>query len=210
MIAFVCDQAPQNQSLFTHLKVSESSPFILYKENKIFALFDVPHLTKSVRNNFKKYTIEFGEHKLAKWSHVEQLYAIDSGLKYRITNAHMEAKGLNSMRVKLATQILSHSVAAGISLLTAIGNLPAEAANTADFIGQMDELFDSCNSCTLSDKKEFRKAVQTDSKHTEMWTEKLKWINSWHFIKDGNKRVTPPCKKGWKITINAVTEIFAS
>lgn len=160
----------------------------------------------------KKYSIEFDDHKVAKWNYIQELYAIDSVQHYRVTprltKTHIEAKGLTSMRVKFAAQVLSHSVAAGLSLLVATKHLPSEAIYTADFVAQMDELFDSFNSRSLSDIKELRAAVCANSIHIEMWQQKCIWIQSWHFIKSDNKRITPACKKGWIITINAVIQLW--
>lgn len=114
----------------------------------------------------------FDEHKEAKWSHIEELFSIDSSQQFRViprvTKAHMEAKGLSAMRVKLAAQVLSHSVAAGLCLLTATKHLPPEAAFTAEFIGQIDELFDSFNSRSIAHTKEFAAAVSKNSNHVEM------------------------------------------
>jgi len=50
------------------------------------------------------------------------------------------------MHVKLATQVLSHSVAAGISTHVSTSQLPPEAQDTSEFVDKMDTLFDSLNS----------------------------------------------------------------
>ena len=53
------------------------------------------------------------------------------------------------MRVNLAAQILSHSVAAGISCLVTCKELPEEAIYTAQFVEHFDNLFNTFNSRTL-------------------------------------------------------------
>ena len=49
------------------------------------------------------------------------------------------------MRVKLATQIFSHSVAAGINTQVAFGALSEEVVHTAEFIENVDGLFGCLN-----------------------------------------------------------------
>lgn len=212
LVAITCDQGVNNQRLYSMLNVSESSPFVQHKGHKIFTLFDTPHLLKSVRNNLKKYKVIFENQKMAQWRHIEEFFTIDSAQKYcvapRLTKAHMETSGLSSMHVNLAAQILNHSVAAGICLLTATGQLPPSATFTSDFVGQMDELFDSFNSRSEFNAKRYASAVTNNSNHIEMWKSKLKWIKSWQFKKHDNKNITPACKKGWLLTINTTIQLW--
>ena len=78
----------------------------------------------------------------------EQFYKEDTkeDNKYRcackLMNCHIYARGLSTMKVKLATQIFSNTVAAGLSLSVQIGLLPATASSTAEFVGCMNNLFD--------------------------------------------------------------------
>ena len=50
------------------------------------------------------------------------------------------------MHVNLAAQVLSHSVAAGISTLVSLKHLPENAMYTAQFVEQFDALFNTFNS----------------------------------------------------------------
>jgi hypothetical protein len=52
------------------------------------------------------------------------------------------------MKVKLAVQVLSHSVAAGINTMVLLKKMPKEARQTADFIQKMDDMFDILNIST--------------------------------------------------------------
>ena len=54
------------------------------------------------------------------------------------------------MRVCLAAQTLSHSVAAGILTYVSLNALPAEAAHTAEFVENIDALFDIFNVKTIT------------------------------------------------------------
>lgn len=113
VVGVVCDQGPTNQRLFSQLGVSPERPFFVFGKSTIFALFDPPHLLKSTRNILPKYNIRFGGSKKAKWSAIEYFYAKDSRNVYKVapklTNQHINVE--NKMRVKLAAQVLSHSVA---------------------------------------------------------------------------------------------------
>jgi len=77
-------------------------------------------------------------------------YEFDKTLHVRmapkLTDKHLEMPPFSSMRVNLAVQVLSHSVAAGIETLCHFGKLPGEATHTAQFLEKFDELFNACNS----------------------------------------------------------------
>lgn len=121
-----------------------------------------------------------------------------------LSKKHLIVNRLGKMSVKLAAQILSHSVAAGICVYSSIGGLPADAVFTADFVKEMDMLFDSLNSKTLYSNKEYGGAVTKESKHVEMWKEKINFIKSWHFFNTNTgKELKPPCQKGWLLTLNS-------
>ena len=59
---------------------------------------------------------------------------------------HIYLLPFSSMRVNLAAQVLSHSVAAGISFLVTCKELPEEAIHTAHFVEHFDNLFNTFNS----------------------------------------------------------------
>ena len=214
LVAVICDQGIPNQRLYTELNVSPSQPYFECSGREIFTLHDPPHLLKSVRNNLQKYKIVFGDkkEKSASWNYVRELYNVDSKLKYRmcpkLSQTHVEVTGLKKMKVSLAAQVFSHSVSAGICCLTALGRLPSEAAYTADFCSQMDELWDSLNSCSLHHAKELARGVTEKSKHVNFWQEKCDWINSWTFVKRDGSTFTPPCKRGWILTLSAVVQLW--
>lgn len=53
------------------------------------------------------------------------------------------------MRVNLAAQVFSRTVAAGIYIQATLGLLPQEAVHTAEFIYKIDQLYDCFNSATM-------------------------------------------------------------
>ena len=217
---------PSNQALFKSLKVTVDSPFFYRNEKKIFALYDVPHLFKSVRNNLKKYNIKFKDLKsdkvrTASWEDIKNFFIMDSVEKYRIapkiTKMHIYGAGLSSMKVSLATQIFSHSVAAGLCVLHKMNQQKKKeercstALHTAKFIGKMDKIFDSLNSKSRFSAKKYARAVSNEAddevNHPEKWQKWAKWIDSWQFIKEKGT-VRMPCQKGLIQTLNASIGIW--
>ncbi|CAB3248506.1 unnamed protein product [Arctia plantaginis] len=73
---------------------------------------------------------------IAKWSHIRQFYELDNNnpnFVYAplLTKEHVDPNTKQKMRVKLAAQVLSHSVAAGIFSKIAKGDMPTGAVATA-------------------------------------------------------------------------------
>lgn len=84
------------------------------------------------------------------WEYVWAFWEADSKLPVRIA-PKLSAKHVNlppfvALSVKLPTQFMSHSVAAGISTLCTFNAVPAEAQCTADFIEKVDQIFNCFNS----------------------------------------------------------------
>lgn len=55
----ICDQGATNQSLAHQLGITPEKPFFEFSSSQsvmqIFFIFDIPHIFKSIRNNFMKY-----------------------------------------------------------------------------------------------------------------------------------------------------------
>ncbi|CAB4032325.1 THAP domain-containing [Paramuricea clavata] len=62
VVVVMSAQGSNFYSLATRLKVTPDEPWFMHNGWKIFFIFDPPHLIKSVRNNFMKYSLRFGEH----------------------------------------------------------------------------------------------------------------------------------------------------
>ena len=96
--------------------------------------------------------------KPVRWKYVADFYAADSKqvviLAPKLTNRHINLPPFANMRVQLAAQVLSHSVAAGIYTHVSLGAMAAEAAFTAEFLDKIDSLFDCLNSSTYRDPKQ--------------------------------------------------------
>lgn len=50
-LAVICDQASTNRNVFKSLGVTIDEPYFVVDTQKYYAIFDAPHLVKSVRNN---------------------------------------------------------------------------------------------------------------------------------------------------------------
>lgn len=99
------------------------------------------------------------------------------------------------MRVNLAAQVLSRTVAAGIFTHSSLGLLSPEAVHTADFIYKIDQLFDLFNSATKEHYKEFKGALKNSTGHLHFIDEMIKYIQSWQIYTTPNTRVY--CISGW-------------
>ncbi|GBN50478.1 hypothetical protein AVEN_13167-1 [Araneus ventricosus] len=153
----------------------------------MFALFGLPHLLKSVRNNLKNHDIFF-EDKMASvkprtcfanWSHIEKVYEKDSKKKKsacrRLTKRHIEVSGLKKMNVQLAAQVLSHSVAAALLYVKAT-DIDNKASETSEFVYKMDKIFDSINARSLKHQKKEMCAGTENSGHVELWKKKKLYL----------------------------------
>ena len=123
----------------------------LYAPHRYVYFFsDAPHLVKTTRNCLKssgsgsntRYMWNNGQYIL--WQHITEIFYqdIDSGLKLlpKLTYEHVNLNAYSVMRVNLAAQVLSASVAA---VLKSFG--PPEATATAKLCEMVDSVFDCLN-----------------------------------------------------------------
>ena len=79
------------------------------------------------------------------------------------------------MKVKYATQTLSHTVAAAISMYVSVGAMPA----SAEFISKFHLIFDCLNSLSLKCPNLYRQALSENSVHQQFGaTEAIPFIKS--------------------------------
>uniref|UniRef100_T1IM23 THAP-type domain-containing protein n=1 Tax=Strigamia maritima TaxID=126957 RepID=T1IM23_STRMM len=127
--AIVCDQGANNLKLMKdELQVTAAKPYFEMEDSKIYCLYDVPHLIKNIKNCFLKHDIEFdNDKKVAKWSDLQQFFEVDQSLPLhtapKLSPVHLNPPAFTRMKVKLATQILSHSVYAGMMFYMSHGNI---------------------------------------------------------------------------------------
>ena len=181
---FVCDQGANNRSVLQCLGVTETSPhFTVEMPNEsvtMHAMYDPPHPIKNVRYHFKQSGFMVNGKKIS-WQYIEKFYDEDCKLPIRmapkLTKKHIIIPPFKGMSVKLATQIFSHSVAAGISTLCSLGHMKADAIHTARFVENFDKLFNCFNSMNVHDSNEFRCALSASSCHWDFLDDCLNWLN---------------------------------
>ena len=160
VVGVVSDLGSNFKQFVKELGITATKPWFLKDGKKIIFLFDPPHLIEAVRNNLINYNFHFGD-KVASWQDVKVFYEKDSTLSIRccpkLTDRHINPNGFTKMKVKYATHLLSHTVAAAIHMYVSPGALPASAAGTAQFISNFDLIFDCLNSSSLKSSKLYRR-----------------------------------------------------
>ena len=96
----------------------------------------------------------------------------------KLQDKHIDLPPFSAMRVSLAAQVLSHSVAAGISTLSILGHFDAQAEHTASFIKMFDEMFNAFNSNSLKCSQKFRRAIQNESGYVQFFNDALTFVDT--------------------------------
>lgn len=210
----VMDQGSNNQSAFNLLGISEAKPWIGMGGEKIYFFYDAPHLLKSVRNNFKKYDVLFDGEK-CKWEHIVHFYNLDCSLSHRLaprlSAKHLDLPPFSPMRVCLAAQTLSYSVASGILTMVALNTegLNLSATHTAKFVEFIDSLFDAFNSSSMRDAKVMKSALKANSPHWKFLEDAEKKLKSLKLYSNGVVIRNPPCVNGWIKNISSLKLLWA-
>ncbi|XP_046401743.1 uncharacterized protein LOC124167740 [Ischnura elegans] len=94
-------------------------------KNPIYVFLDPSHMIKLIRNTLgEKKTLVHGSHALIKWEFIEKLKALQDSeglhLANKLKNAHVHWQK-QKMKVKLATQLISNSVADAIEFCSELG-----------------------------------------------------------------------------------------
>ena len=212
--AVVCDQHVSHRSLFSLLGVSVDKPWFSFSNgSKIYAMFDMPHIMKNLRNNFMNYDIVV-DGKVASFSHLRQMYAYEKQSTLRmcpkLTDDHFDLKPFKKMRVSLATEVLSHSSAVALQAYTMFQKLPPEANCTADFVARIDCLFDILNSRSTKIAHKFKKPLTANSdEQFSFLSDSIEWIAKWKFVHVHNKteKASLPFHNGLLLTAKAVQQL---
>lgn len=204
--AIISDQGSNFVELAKNLNVYVDKPYFVLNENKIFYIFDASHLLKSVRNNLLKYKICFNTGK-ASWKDITEFYDSDKikslRLAPKLTNTHINPNGFEKMRVKYAVQVLSESVAVGISTYVSLGAMTAEVAGTANFLENFDKLFDIFNSQRTRGVNKYNLSFMgAEYQNT--------FIRSIKIFDHSNKNISNKikCFQGWCSNINALKQLW--
>jgi hypothetical protein len=207
-VCVICDQCATNQQMFKLFGVTPDQPCATVMDRTVNFLFDPPRLLTSLRNNLMKHDFELNGHRI-KWDYIVKFHERDSRqtlkLAPKLTEKHLNLPPYAAMRVRLAAQTLSHSVAAGISTHVSFGVLPEEAVHTANFIETIDSLFDCLNSSAVKSAKQFSRPLSVNSSHWKHFENCTAMFRD--LIVVGGKTAVP-CINGFLMTINSVTMLF--
>jgi hypothetical protein len=207
-VCIICDQGATNQQMFKLFGVTPDQPYATVMDRSVNFLFDPPHLLKCLRNNLMKHDFELNGHRI-KWDYIVKFHERDSRqtlkLAPKLTQKHLNLPPFAAMRVRLAAQIFSHSVAAGISTHVSFGVLPEEAVHTANFIENVDSLFDCLNSSAIKSAKQFSCPLSVDSSHWKHLDNCKAMFRD--LIVVGGKTAVP-CVNGFLLTISSVEMLF--
>ena len=205
----ICDQGSNNRSFLQKLeKVSIDKPYIVHNTNKVYIVYDPPHLLKNVRNNFMKSNYKYDSTKI-KWEYVVDIYNIDKAMAIRmapkLTDKHITLPPFTAMRVNLAAQTLSHSVAAGINTLCTVkDDFPDDASAAAEFIETFDQLFNAFNSSSIKSSHKHKNALSENSGHIPFLESCLIFLSKIRTL--GNAVI--PCIVGWHISVSSLMAIW--
>ena len=212
VVVIISDMGSNFYSLSLRLKVTAEKPWFVHNGKKVYLMFDPPHLLKCIRNNLMNYTFTFGQYS-ACWKDIEDFYEKDKILPIRtapkLTDKHINPSNFQKMKVKYATQVLSHTVAASICTYASMGGLPPTSLGTAELLSKFDSLFDCVNSSTISSVKEFKSAISTNNSHITFLKQSITFIQGIKVF-NGEANVTTRIKslKGWLVTLNAIICIW--
>ena len=88
--------------------------------------------------------------KIVSWQYIVDFYNFEKTEQIRMApklkEKHIDLPPFSIMDINLTAQVLSYSVAAGISTLVSLKHLPESAMYTAQFVEQFDVLFNTFNS----------------------------------------------------------------
>ena len=207
--AITCDQGSNNTSMMKSLGVTADHPFFLHNEDRILVFYDAPHLIKSTRTNLVNHNFYTADGEVS-WSVIRALYERDQvhrlKMAPKLTLKHINPFLFNKLRVRLATQVLSHSVARGISLTCEFGVFPESSMATANFVSTFNDLFDVFNSSghNGSASATYRYPISPSTTHHEFLRKTLVWLKELEYGNDKISAQNLPCIRGWIGNINAL------
>ena len=203
----IADQGSNNRKTFDKLcKITEAEPFFCHKDKRIYVIYDPPHLLKNIRNNLKKNGFVVNG-KEVKWIYIEQFYNFDRQNAVRIapklTAKHIDLPPFAPLRVKYAVQVLSHTVAAGLSTLIQLGVLASDAKETALFIERFDQLFNAFNSGNLRSTQRMTHGMSQKSGHKDFLLGTLDWLKT---VQSHSAHL--PCLSGWMMSVRSLLALW--
>lgn len=206
--AVVCDQGSNNRKCFSEFGVTKEKPYIIRNNKKIFFLYDFPHLVKSLRNQLLKSDLVTSDGEVS-FKVIRELYELERNkvtkMCPKLTEKHINPNNFEKMRVSLATQVFSRSVAAGIRttvVLKKFINVSEQISeNTAKFVERVDNIFDCMNSGSSFDKNIAKSGIKKDNEVYKSIKQFITYIQNVR-LPEGQKK-TVYCLSGIEHTLRA-------
>ena len=201
----ICDQGPSNRGCITKLGININKPFFVYTNMKIFFMFDPPHLIKSIRNGLSKGFM-FENNKVS-MEVIQKCYDIKSNSKLplapKLNIKHIQLKSFSKMRVNLACELLSNSVALGIETLVIVKLIEGDALYTSHFCKFFNNLFDIFNSSLSNKNIVYKNPLNNNIDSITFLQNSVNILNN---IKYCDNKYTDqlPCLLGWRLNVNSL------
>jgi len=142
---------------------------------------------------------------------LRQIYELEKNSSLRLCpklkNGHFDLKPFKKMKVSLATQVLSHSVATALRTYVNFGKLDNASMSTADFIEKVDRMFDILNSRNQKVNNKWKKPLSCQSKDQfQVLDEAIVWMKSWKFrhVSTKKEKTSLPFHQGLLQTVSAI------
>lgn len=221
IIATVCDQAPTNIGALNLLKTLNGQPtddnfFFGHENQKVYIMYDVPHLFKSIRNNFFNGGIFKLNNSIAKWQHLEEAEELNRNnfLNFtKLTKTVVKPTYKIKMRVKYAAHALSNTTAAILKMMAWRHDKSDEVLQTAAVVEELDKLFDCTNgpSSHKDIKRGIRQNVSKDSNHIEKWNYYKDILKKGEFLNDKMQPLrNVRCLKGFEMSLQSLKDIWST
>lgn len=214
VVAVVTDQDSKFLNVTVERNVCLKKPYAIINGKKVYHIFDVHRLFKSIRNSLTKYNFEFLTNKttktMAKWSDIEKFFREDTKRLYRLapklTESHINAYNFKKMTIKHVTDVFSSSVAAGMDFYIENGLLDNDCKGTVKFITLMDKTFNVLNSSVKNNSNRYKEAFAFKPYQNDLLKQADLFLSQANVLNKSRENVTETIKwlKGLKITIKSI------
>lgn len=210
LVSIVSDQGHNNVPATKRLGVTTETPYFQVGSKRIYAIFDVPNLFKSIKNNFIGADLLYKDN-IVSFKDVIETCNVDkqNGNKLKLTESHLNPNFMEKFQIPLALQTFSNTVATCMKTFVTENKLKSDTAgNTAEFIKDLNDLFDCLNSKECDEKDMYKRPL---SKSNPQVINKLRDAKEWvgKLFKMAETGVKAPRSfSGLIQTINAILMIY--
>jgi transposase-like protein len=217
VVALTSDQGSNFSSMVNTLGVSHRQPFFEHEGKKIAVVPDPPHIIKSIRNALMTHIIQTDVGK-ASWAHIKDLFRLEEAgtlrLCPKLSKNHVTPPPFwGKMKVRLASQIFSHTVATAFSTYVTLGKLPATHIVTGQLCAFLNKVFDILNTSFMNGITPFRSGLSpTSTEVLQFLDEAIKKISEWKVFDGSGKEVKNKfrCFSGLQLALASVRHLTFS